>query len=383
MTGNYATAINALYNLYRKPFAPEIMEQISVQLALVSASLFNFLPHVPVTEHENIYRNILLHQQLSIIDEVMPEDAMQHTTIKNESGYDLSLFKHDPAIFCTIHLGSYRLVNYFLKQNHISFALVANKNIMLKESSRFKKNFEMFNMENSHPFQIIDAEEPTSAIKMIRALKRGTSLLIYVDGNTGAGTSTNHNMCDIDFLAQQLSVRSGIAYLSLKTKTPVVPVVSCRTDMYTNELHFLPSIISSLGVDEEKTVLQNTMQRLYNQMSQAVIKYPQQWEAWLYLHKSAKTTPYTCDNMNRWGNDIRQVTFNSIEFAIFKISKRSFLLHKNTYSSCLIDESLFDFLSSCLPFHVSDITIASGLINALFDKRILVPADSNICSSLK
>ncbi|MFT3947192.1 MAG: hypothetical protein QM763_09485 [Agriterribacter sp.] len=383
MANNYEKEISSLYNQYAKPFTADIMEQLGVQFALVSANLSNFLPTIPVTDHERFYRNILLHQQLSLMDEIMPADAMQHIIIENESGFNFSLLKQAPAIFCTIHLGSYRLINYFLKKNYIPFALVANRNIILKESERFNRNFEKYHVENGHSLQIIDAEESTSAIKMIRALKQGVSLLIYMDGNTGAGIPANQNLCTIDFLAQQLAVRSGIAYMSIKTKTPIIPLVSYRTDRFANNLRFLPSVLSSFEIVDEKAAIQRTMQQLYNQISQAIIKYPYQWEAWLYLHKSAKITPANYANINKSNNDTSQIAFNSHEFAIFKINTRSFLLQKNTYSSCLIDEALFDFLSSCLPFHLGDITIAPGLLTTLFNKRIIIPADSNICSSLK
>jgi len=209
----YRSNISRLYSDFDKSFAPEIMEQLSAQYAFVSASLSNFLPAIPISRHEALYRQVLLHQKISILDETSPWHPMQELQCGFLENIDMNIIRNHPAVFCTMHTGSYRLINYFLKQHRIPFVLVANKQIVDTEKDRFEKHYNAFAVEGGLPLSLIDAEHPISALMMFRALKKGYSLLLYIDGNTGAGEAfaENENICSVNFLAQNIYARSGAA----------------------------------------------------------------------------------------------------------------------------------------------------------------------------
>lgn len=371
----YLSKIDALYSFYNAPLPKEMTAQLNVQYAFVSASLSNFLPGVQAKEHEAIYRHILLHQQISLLDEENPAYAMKDLLVENLGSYNFRTFTQCPAIFCTMHNGSYRLINFFLKQHRIPFALVANKNVINDERSRFEINFNRLYVQDGFPLSLIDAEESSSVIRMMRALKEGKSLLLYIDGNTGAGDwagEDNQNLCYVSFLAQQLAARSGIAYMSVKTRVPVIPLIALKTSAHFNRLIFFPPIKPAAKSNNIREEIQRIMQEVYHQMSGIIKDVPGQWEGWLYVHKFAKITPGAYTINDELPATTNQVAFNSAEFIIFKMDSKFFLLHKNSYRSYPIDEVLYNFLSSCLPSCPDDILIAPALLKKLIDERIVV-----------
>ncbi|MFT3701198.1 MAG: hypothetical protein QM802_02455 [Agriterribacter sp.] len=368
----YRKNIEILSSFYENPFPAELANQLQLQYALVSASLSNFLPALPVEKHSFVYRQILLHQKLSLLDE-SNYAGMDQLEVQYQEDYHISQFRSQPAIFCTAHNGSYRLINFYLKKLQIPYALVANKNIILTEKERFQENYDHFYVKDCFPLEIIDAEEPTSLMRMLRAIKNGKSLLIYVDGNTGSGNQQeNQHSVPVAFLAQQLLVRSGPSYLSIKTNTPIIPVISFKPSLYKNILLFFPIIYPSTQSVVDRVQICNITQRIYDHLASIILINPTQWEAWLYLHKVAKVDTSKNILLSENLSGTNDVIFNSREFGIFKTGTRCFLLQKNTYSSFPIDDSLYDFLSFRLPSELKDISIAEGLLDQLCSERIVL-----------
>lgn len=361
----YVKKVEELYSFFQQPLPAAMMEQLQTQFAFVSASLTNFLPDVSTATHHSIYRKILQHQKISLLDESTPW-AMRNLVHENDGEEPISFYRTTPAIFCTIHYGSYRLINFFLKQQYIPFALVASSHIIQTERSRFEKHYAQFPVNDAHPLILIDAEHPSAAITMFRTLKSGKSLLIYADGNTGSGVSeANPNINDVSFLSQRLFVRSGVAYLAAKAKCQLVPVICYRQTMLKNVLRFFAPLCCQDINDNA------VMQKLYNIYASAIDANPGQWEAWLYLHKVANiiNESTTCKGLSYLEAD--KVSFNSREFAIFKISNNAFLLRKNTYQSFPIDARLHDFLSITLPAGINNTNIEPALLEKLLNERII------------
>lgn len=368
---NYLSKLSALSDFYERSLPAAMIQQLQLQYAFVSASLSNFLPQLPVEDHHMIYRRILLHQQLSLLDESFPR-VMQHLLLEVPPGFSVLAFRRQPAIFCTFHNGSYRLINFLLKRERIPYALLAGGKILSQEKSRFEKNFSRYKVKDSFPLSFIDAEHPAAAIAMLRALRQGKSLLVYLDGNTGTGAASadNAHLCNIAFLAQRLLVRSGVAFLADRCAVPLVPVINYRTDLRHNTLRFFAPVTVP-GVGQEAAAL--AMQQLYDHLTPLLISDPSQWEAWLYLHKYARVSPVsaitgTPRSVPAYGGFV----FNSGEFATFKTGQQGFLLRKNAYASFPISENLYDLLSRAAYTGIDHTAIAPELLKQLYREGIIV-----------
>jgi lauroyl/myristoyl acyltransferase len=138
---------------------------------------------------------------------------------------------------------------------------------------------------------ILIAEDPSTTVKAARRLKKGESVLLYLDGNTGVGgVKTNQkNMTPIKFLGTEISARTGAAFLSYLTQKPLIPILGTRSDWLSRDFNVCDPIVPAQGMDR-KTYCRQSTENLSNHLEQTVRKFPTQWEAWLYLHNFQPNT---------------------------------------------------------------------------------------------
>lgn len=325
-------------------------EYLNGQFQMVSAGLINYLPDIPVEKHEEIFKQILLHKKLSILEQC---DYEVLNYVQTE-GLDLklmNLLKNKPVVICTFHTGSYRVVNLFLCQHRIPYSLVMSREVIQKEGHLFSSLFQKLPGHTaSENLPIIDAEAANSGLQMLRALKAGHCLLLYIDGNTGAGTTTkeNDNCSAVNFLQQQLYARKGIAFLAHMAKVPLLTVASYRRSWETICLKFFDPVFPDMMQPREDFAIKTT-QFIYDQVAPTITRYPEQWEAWLYIHKVANIINITFQNQQEIPTEssFQKICFNSSRFGIFKLHGKPFLLKKHTYSFYEITTQLYDVLIRC------------------------------------
>jgi len=157
------------------------------QFNLVSAGLTNYIPTINHKEHEKIYKKILMHQHLSSLEQSF-FSVLDFVSYENLSDETLNLLKEKPVIISTFHTGSYRIINHFLVKNQIPYSLVIARDVLKTQGEEIKRLFsEYYDGYVNNELTLIDAESSSSGIQMIREVKKGKSLLLYVDGNVGAG----------------------------------------------------------------------------------------------------------------------------------------------------------------------------------------------------
>ncbi|MFT4152706.1 hypothetical protein [Parafilimonas sp.] len=147
-------------------------DNLTRQFHIVSAGLLNYLPQIHYSRHEAIFKNILLHQRLSILEQGTSH-VLRNVITKGFTAQTMRLLKAKPTIICTFHLGSYRLINLLLAKHSIPFSLVAAQKVVRNQGSVFKTLYNQFcNNDSSDNFNLIDAESSNSALQMFRELKK-------------------------------------------------------------------------------------------------------------------------------------------------------------------------------------------------------------------
>lgn len=306
-----------------------------------SANLLHFMPNVDVKDHEGAFKELCIQQHLSWKDQYDPH-LQERTSITGLEEGVLERLRRKPGIICTYHLGSYRLLNRILAGTGVSFSLVVNGAVLKKEGKSFQKGFNQIKNSTVGGLDIIDAEKPTALFSMIKALKKGQNLLVYVDGNTGAGTTENN--VPVSLMAGHLSVRKGVAVLSHLLKCPLYPIACTRASL--GEIKFTlhqPIVPLSNGVSRDVFV-QNTMQKLYSCLEEGLRIYPFQWECWLYINEHLILPMDKKDiAINAMGD-----LLNSTVWGVFKVDEHCFVLNKPTFLSYKIPENVYTKLKSKL-----------------------------------
>lgn len=252
--------------------------------AAFSANLGLFLPHIPVSRHPELFRQTLLNQRLANLDEYYLPQLQIHWAPGCELDFDR--LRSSPAIVCTYHTGSYRLLSYLLMEQHISIALLLASKVIQEQGEGMRAHATKIGKRNGTTCTLIDAEQPMAGLHILKALRQGTTVVAYIDGNTGAlANGENANLTTVRFLDKEMRVRVGLPQLARRAGAILCGVMALRNPDYTPLMtctRFVPP--NHLG-EEGCNADQHAMQLFYADLEKAVKGDPWLWENWFYLHE--------------------------------------------------------------------------------------------------
>lgn len=338
---------------------------------LVSAELLNYLPSIDYKDHCHLFKKILFNQKLSLLEQELPQLLY---AVRYENKFSaINFLRRTPSIICTFHLGSYRLINLFLAENQIPFSLVVSRNVIQKQTELIQQAFRSSNLIKHAQLDLIDAELPSAGLKMIKALKSNKSLVVYLDGNTGAGRPSvlNENCCEVNFLNNKIFVRKGVGVLSHAARAPVLPVICYRKSLTSINIKFKDPIFPNNGMDRGQFSSQ-LMQQLYDFASDYVKKYPGQWEAWLYLYKVAVQTERNMEALEQLNEIPKVLTFNNKWYGLYTLNDNSYIFDKQDLLSYKIQPQLYALLNKFQKQAAKSKTIDVILLQDLYKKGVLI-----------
>ncbi len=373
-TDNYILQRDYLIQNFAKELQVRKDEYLNGQLQIVSAGLVNYIPEIPVNTHEELFKQILLHKKLSILEQ-SDYGVLDYVQTEGLTYEMITLLRNKPCVICTFHTGSYRILNLFLCQQKIPYALVLGNEVMEKQGHLFASLFQNLPGQSSTDrLNLINAESANSGMQMLKALKSGRSLLVYIDGNTGSGlnTSNNENSCLVNFLNQKLYARQGIAFLAHLAKVPLLTVASYRKTPENICLKFFDPVFPDLK-QSRAHFASATTQLIYDQIAPLIKQYPEQWEAWLYIHKVARiiNTPANEDEIVQNESSFQKIYFDSFRFGIFKVYAKPFLLKKHEYSFYEISTQLYNKLNRCTDFPIEKKCFDGEQLQQLMQEGVL------------
>ena len=353
-------------------------EFISGKFNLMSASLYNFLPKIAYERHEDIFRNISINQKLSLLEQGYL-NIQNRVVYENFSPELLNTLKNKSGIICTFHLGSYRLINQFLLLNKMPFTIVASKAVVESQTEEFINIRDKVDAQDYDLIKIIDAESEHAIIKILRDIKAGRILVFYIDGNMGTGENSpnNPNLINVSFLGQRLLVRKGIAYISHTAKVPIYTVACFREKLDDIRIRFFEPIYPK-PFSSRNEYAEFATQKIYHYIEPIIKKHPEQWEAWLYIHKAINFSdePDSEEIISDLSipDESSLFALNLREFGVFKLLECTYLFRKKRFKSYLIDLNLFNFLKKSITKPIKRNEINEVVFSQLYQNRVLITA---------
>lgn len=315
-------------------------------LTLTSANYRKLMPWLPHASHLPNFKKIILHQQLSALEHKYLE-SLSFLCVEGLTSEIDHLLLEKPSIICTFHSGSYRLLNTFLMQRQIPYALVAARTIIQKQKDSYHETFNKLHLSYLyHDFTLIEAESAHCGLQMLRALKEGKSLLIYIDGNSGV--KADHSKSHLtDFFQGKIFARSGVPFLAHVAGVPIISVINYRKNIDQPILRFFDPIFPATTADRQ-LFAETAVQQIYNNFASVLQEYPDQWEAWMYLHRSI----FFDSNQNALlipANRLLDcVLSNKERFGLINTEKCKLLFDKDSYISYPLSDRLFTSLFQAL-----------------------------------
>jgi Lauroyl/myristoyl acyltransferase len=359
-------------------FTPSTLGDYEKTFVLTSANLSKLMPDIPKKEYVKFCRFNYFYKCLATIQ-------VQYTKIIEDArltgNLDFTQSK-TPRIFCTFHMGSYRLINLLLYWHGIDFVLVLSKETLKEQKEQYLKAYDDIRKLRgmNSTFEFIEAENPSSMLSMVRALKKGKSLLFYIDGNTGVGGigKTDDKMLPIKFLATTIYARKGIAFLSHKCNVPIINCFSYikeHRDIVT--MQFNDPINPADGDKDINSFCMNTTQKIYDEFAEVLKLYPEQWEGWIYINRYMDLNMYqdTEEAVTNFGSD-KKFAYNHERFNTFTHTDQQYLFDNLTYNTYPITQEFVDMLNGKQLFTLDDPDIPEDIFHFLVNKKILFPLNS-------
>jgi lauroyl/myristoyl acyltransferase len=342
---------------------------------LADANLKHFFPKLEVAQRRNIIAEVFWQQTMAT------RDHARHELIETTQVSDLAgVFNSGgPArIYCLYHVGSYRHFFHFLARANIDCALfIAEKTMELQgQSIRDGAN-------RAWPgrLDMINAEAGNSLLRGARTLKRGQSVAIYIDGNSGSGANWESDRLQaVEFFGKTLLARTGIAYLSHLSGVPIVPVTCKRGMAGPLSLTLHPPIKPDGFVRDEYVC--NTTRELYALLEREITASPGQWEGWLYIHRYLQSRRQMAERVRRSSTGLRADTIlkaNLDEFAVLEFGGKPALLDKRRHSFSMLDEQTAEvFRRSVESAYVPDANARQPGVQYLFELGALVTEEESL-----
>ncbi|WP_338762127.1 hypothetical protein WAF17_16960 [Bernardetia sp. ABR2-2B] len=373
------------FNFDKKEDKEEFYKKNNLLFAYVSANISRLMPQIPYPKHKIIFEKLLFNLQLLNIEEQNPTLFAPHfeffDTTKNKDILQKSK-EGKPFLFCCFHLGSYSLLPTLFTYNDLDFGFLLNQNLMDRKAESFSKGHKILckRIENERKtnvkseMQLINVEEKKGIWQAIKMLKKGKSLIVYADGNTGTNSvkKEKENTVRVKFLGENLLVKQGIAFLSYLCKVPIVPVISNRVNekiefSLKRKFEFLPVIYPPNFEDKktEKEVISKeefavqTMQELYTSLEKEICKNKKdieqvsQWEGWIFVNKffGQLQKPMTSKVEVQKEQLNASYIFNEARFALIESNKndkkneKKTLFDKYTYRFFPVSDLLFEIIT--------------------------------------
>jgi lauroyl/myristoyl acyltransferase len=142
--------------------------------------------------------------------------------------------------------------------------------------------------ENIHLLNIINAQDKDGFVLLLKALERGESLFVYVDGNTGwDGVWGNSSKAAIDFLGFPIAVKNGIPRLAAASGAPILPLITLNRGSERAEVVFGDPIEAPrpMSPEQRDAFVLDSMKSIYKLLEDRALTFIEQWTSSCFLHR--------------------------------------------------------------------------------------------------
>lgn len=322
----------------------------SLHHAIARANILNFFPsNLSNEDLDHFLMDCYYYKggSLADLDDFsLIDDYVIHTP---DNITDTEVYKTQPTIFATFHMGSYRIIHNYLNSKNFREVLIVDTEVYENQTEHYMDVYTSIQKERGTTGEllVLNADEQSTFFKLKQLIKEGYSLVVYLDGNMGAGSrnvTENKNLLPISFFGKEIYVRKGVGVLAKLLGAQIVPVIS-HIENEQIHLTFYPEYNVS-SIDQVSGAISYCYRLLEKQLTQQ----PAQWECWLYMNnwinydKIIEQMEYNSKIIpNKNGFHFNKNKYNLVHD---ELDTSYFLFENSTYSAYEISKNDFTILSS-------------------------------------
>lgn len=296
----------------------------SLEFALFSANIQHILNVPSLSKLTDIYERTKTFQKIQA--NWNPNNVLDKLSIQLYN----SLSK--PTFIATFHFGFYRSLVLKIVNDGYKVCVPVAKQILDSQRNYYEAILGVTRAKN---IVLLDAEDPHLFFKVSKYSKLGYHTLCYLDG--GSGVKTKYLKSSRSLLRVALAhgfIFSKVAFLKFAyiTNLPVVLCIhsgeSCDREVDNVVVNYYPVLSNESSDAYSRRVLTE----MYMKLSGFLIKNPEMWECWFYLHQSCLPE----SSMSNWTVENR--------FTSFVLKGSYFILDKKNYQSIGVSKEKFEKL---------------------------------------
>lgn len=289
-------------------------------------------------------------------------------------GYTL---KKEPKLYVTMHLGPYKLIGSYLLTHGISLCIPVTSKVYKDLYNSFMEDTKDIRENNNVKLEFINIEEKSGILKLMRCVRLGYSLLLYMDGNSGIGgmERTDNKLISYHFFNKDIMIRKGVDFLSRSLKIPVVPIVTFLSSNNSND--YIPNItiLNEITICNEKNE-NRIIEMVWDIFKIYIEKYPEQWEGWCYVDAFFCHKEIIIDEENTGGHQMLRFNQKRYDF----LERNGFYLY-DMYNNKLFKINkilyivLYKFFNDKLEISMKDfysIVKNNSLVKDIIKNQILI-----------
>lgn len=314
-------------------------DNTSYKLALFSANIKKFLPHIDKSEYSKLFKEYLYFYWMSGSEQYCMK-YLKTTKIINYSTIDLKSLEYEhPLIFSSFHFGSFRLFNSLLFELGHKIVIIIDDTIVKKQKDDLLHNVKpMLTAKEGSDFVILSVQDRSSIFRLKQLISEGYIMSVYLDGNIGIDMKKqdfSKGYITINFLKQEIYVKNGISKLAALLNAKIVPVISFRDNEENSTIEFHSEIGTEKYNDKQDFII-NAIRDSYKILEDKIYEHPTQWTSWLTLQNLFMRNYTTTYNQN----DTIHNKFNNERYTLFVINESHFLFDLLDYKSYPIHKEL-------------------------------------------
>jgi lauroyl/myristoyl acyltransferase len=202
------------------------------------------------------------------------------------------------ALVVSFHVGPYRFIPLELAHQGHRVELVVDQQGTTRETGildRLKEALKGVALDRTGRYGywradlmerlgVINAEKADCAIRMAHALRAGHLVMVYLDGNAGAGARKPAHLQEATLFGTPILLRAGLGEIAKVTGAPVLPVLSWRRGFRRHFCRFYPPIVPAADEGRARFSRRLTAE-LVSSLEGRLQAAPGDWEEWHHLHR--------------------------------------------------------------------------------------------------
>lgn len=317
--------------------------------ARISSNLFHLLPHIDVAKHSSLTKDIYYNQQLASLDLSFWRDLLPLLVAGDNS---MERIRNTQGVICSYHYGSYRLLAPYLIQQGIKISILIDYRVDSAQGDLFRTVLDdccELSGRSAGFYRMRNTSDPNLLRTLLRDVKDGYSVLVYVDGNIGTAgkakkTSKNQHLVDVSFLGAKLFSRTGFATIAYLSGHPILPVALSREGEKNSFHGYAP--IHADG-DSRDTFCQRACANIWGILADRLMTEPEQWESWRYVDLSLDLRDLIARHERKPAQKVGEDSphFNHKRYVLSLEGEEATLYDRISYRIIPVNRPIFDELA--------------------------------------